>query len=53
MEELLTVKEVMAYLKVSKTTVYKLIDREKIRPIKIGAVTRIKKEDIEKLLEGE
>ncbi len=46
MEELLTVKEVMEYLKITRTTIYKLINRGAFPVIKVAGATRIKRDDL-------
>ncbi len=46
MDELLTVKEVEEYLRVTRTTVYKLINRGAFPVIKIAGATRIKRDDL-------
>jgi len=46
MDELLTVKEVEGYLRVTRTTVYKLINRGAFPVVKIAGATRIKRDDL-------
>ena len=46
MDELLTVKEVEEYLRVTRTTIYKLINRGAFPVIKIAGATRIKRDDL-------
>lgn len=48
--ELLTVSEVSAQLKISKNTVYKLISEEKIIASKIGRQWRVRREDLEQFV---
>ncbi len=51
MEELLTLEELAKYLKISKHTLYKMLEREKIPALKIANQWRFKKSDIDKWLE--
>jgi len=47
-DEMLTVKEVMAFLKVSRSKIYRLIDAGALKPYKIGERgTRFKRSDVE------
>lgn len=46
-DELLTFKEVMDYLKVSRTTIYDWLNAGKIKAYKIGKSVRFKRSDIE------
>lgn len=46
MDELLTVKEVEEYLRVTRTTIYKLINRGAFPVIKVAGATRIKRDDL-------
>jgi len=48
--EVFTSREVMAYLKISKPTLYHLIRTGGLRAVKIGKNYRFLKEDIEELL---
>lgn len=50
-ERLLTIKEAMKYLKIGRTTLYKLIKEGKIKPVKIGKRTLIDKADLDRLIE--
>jgi len=50
-KKLLTVREACEYLSISKATLYKLIKKGKIKPVKIGKSTRLDKEDLDKLVE--
>ena len=52
MEELLTVKEVMAVLKVSRPTIYAIRERGDLEAVKIGKSVRFRKSDVEKLMQG-
>lgn len=49
----LTVKEVAADLRVANLTVYKLIQKGKLKAFKIGNRIRINPEDLEKYKESE
>jgi len=51
MEELLTLKELSRYLKISKPTVYKMVEKGKIPALKIANQWRFKKEDISTWIE--
>ena len=53
MEErrLLTVKEACDYLRISKVSLYKLINQGKLKPVKIGKRTLIDKADLDRLIE--
>ena len=54
MNEMLTVEEVLAKLKVGRTTLYRWIDEGKIKPHKLGNNTRrlyFKREDIDNLFQ--
>lgn len=47
-DELLTIKEVCDLLKISRQTVYNLIDRGKIQRLRVGKSIRFKISEIEK-----
>lgn len=49
-DSLLTLKEAMEYLKLSRSTFYKLMEKGEIKGIKIGKVWRFRKEDIESFI---
>ncbi|HBM15134.1 MAG TPA: hypothetical protein DD381_02130 [Lentisphaeria bacterium] len=49
----LTVKESCKRLKISKPTLYQLIKRGRIKPIKLMKCTRVLESEIEKILRGE
>ena len=49
-DSLLTLKEAMEYLKLSRSTLYKLMEKGEIKGIKIGKVWRFRKEDIESFI---
>lgn len=51
MEELLTIDELASYLKVSKHTLYKMVEKGKIPALKVANQWRFKKEDINTWLE--
>jgi excisionase family DNA binding protein len=51
MEELLTLKELSKYLKISKPTLYKMVEQGKIPALKIANQWRFKKGDIDSWLE--
>jgi len=51
MEELLTLEEVAKYLKISKYTLYKMLEKRKIPAFKVANQWRFKKSDIDKWLE--
>lgn len=51
MEELLTIEELAEYLKISKHTLYKMVEKGKLPALKIANQWRFKKGKIEKWLE--
>ncbi len=51
MEELLTLKELSKYLKISKPTLYKMVEKGKIPALKIANQWRFKNEDINSWVE--
>ena len=51
MEELLTLKELSKYLKISKPTIYKMVEQGNIPALKIANQWRFKKSDIDGWLE--
>jgi excisionase family DNA binding protein len=51
MEELLTLKELSKYLKISKPTLYKMVEKGKIPALKIANQWRFKKDDINTWIE--
>ncbi len=51
MEELLTLEELARYLKISKHTLYKMLEKGKIPAFKIANQWRFKKTDIDRWLE--
>ncbi len=52
-EEVLTTKEVTEYLKISKKTIYKLIEEGRIKTTKAGRDYRFLKSELDKFLRGE
>lgn len=51
MDDILTLEELAEYLKISKPTLYKLVENGKIPALKLANQWRFKKEDIDKWLE--
>ncbi|MCL0073089.1 helix-turn-helix domain-containing protein [Dehalococcoidia bacterium] len=51
MEELFTLEELARYLKISKPTLYKMVEKGKIPALKIANQWRFKKDDINGWLE--
>jgi excisionase family DNA binding protein len=51
MDEILTLEELAQYLKISKPTLYKMVENGKIPALKLANQWRFKKEDIDKWLE--
>jgi excisionase family DNA binding protein len=49
-EQLLTVQEVMGRLKVSRATVYRLIDGGTLRPVKIGKSVRFRPSEVSAII---
>ncbi len=52
-DEVLTSKEVMAYLRISKPTLYRMIRLGDLRAVKIGKNYRFLKKDVERLLRAD
>ncbi|MDF2591465.1 MAG: DNA-binding protein [Clostridia bacterium] len=50
-KEVLTVSQVADYLQLSEMTTYKLVQEGKIPAFKIGRSWRVKKDDLEELIE--
>ena len=50
-DQILTLKEVAAYLKLAEKTAYKLAAADKLPGFKVGGSWRFKKEDVEKWIE--
>ncbi len=46
-KEILTTKEVIEYLRTTKTTLFKLIHEGKVRAMKVGNSYRFKKRELE------
>ena len=51
MEELITLEELSRYLKISKPTLYKMVEKGKIPALKIGSQWRFKKAEINRWVE--
>ena len=51
-DEILTIKELSAYLKTSEKTIYRMLSKSEIPAFKVGTVWRFKKEDIDKWIKG-
>ena len=51
MDDILTLEELAEYLKISKPTLYKMVENGKIPALKLANQWRFKKEDIDKWLE--
>lgn len=52
MDELLTLEELAEYLKISKHTLYKMVEKGKLPALKIANQWRFKKKKIEEWLEA-
>ncbi|WP_027253008.1 methylation-associated defense system helix-turn-helix domain-containing protein MAD1 [Photobacterium halotolerans] len=50
-EQILTLKEVAAYLKLAEKTAYRLASEGKLPGFKVGGSWRFKKDDLEKWIE--
>ena len=50
-DQILTLKEVAAYLKLAEKTAYKLAAADKLPGFKVGGSWRFKKEDIDRWIE--
>jgi excisionase family DNA binding protein len=50
---ILTAKEACEYLQITKSTLYKLIKRKKIRCNKVGKDYRFLRSDLDRLVRGE
>lgn len=50
-KEILTVSQVASYLQLSEMTTYKLVQEGKIPAFKIGRIWRVKKGDLDTLIE--
>jgi excisionase family DNA binding protein len=52
-QEILTTKEAMEYLRITRPTFFKLIKEGKLKASKVGHNYRIRKIDLDNFLEGE
>ena len=52
-EDILTIREVAEYLKVTERTLYRLAQEAKIPAFKVGASWRFKRVDIDAWIEGQ
>ena len=50
-DEILTIKELSAYLKTSEKTIYRLLSKGEIPAFKVATTWRFKKEDIDKWIQ--
>lgn len=50
--EILTIEELAAYLRIPKSTLYKLVREEKVPSVKVGRHWRFQKRAIDRWLEG-
>ena len=46
-DNLLTIQQVMERLRLGRSTIYRLIDAGKLRPVKIGKALRFREQDIQ------
>lgn len=53
MKDVLTTKEATEYLRIARTTLFKLIKQGRIRTTKAGRDYRFLKEELDKFLRGE
>ncbi len=51
-ERLLTIPDIAALLRISRTTVYRLVEARKIPFVRVGGLVRFTKTDIERYLRG-
>ncbi len=51
-EELLTVEEAMALLKISRTALWRFEKKDILKPVKLGRFVRYRKSDIDNLVRG-
>lgn len=49
-DSLMDMPQIAEYLRVSKTSVYKLIERQKIPAIRIGRLLRVRKDELDEML---
>ena len=52
-DEILTIKELSAYLKTSEKTIYRLLSKNEIPAFKVGVAWRFKKEAIDLWIEDQ
>ena len=52
-DQILTLKEVAAYLRLAEKTAYRLASEGKLPGFKVGGSWRIKKDDLEKWIESQ
>ncbi len=52
MEKLLTVEDVMAVLRISRPTLYRLLKGRKLHPVRIGSRTLFDADDVKAFIEG-
>ena len=52
-QEILTTKETMEYLRITRPTLFKLIKEGKLKAVKVGHNYRIRKVDLDNFLQGE
>lgn len=52
-DEILTLKEVAQYLKMTEKTAYRLVAEGKLPGFKVGGSWRFRKDEVEKLTKGE
>ncbi len=50
-EKIYTVRELAAYLKISKAQIYSMVSRNEIPHLKIGRVIRIRQKDLDQWME--
>ena len=50
-DDILTIKELSAYLKTSEKTIYRLLSKDEIPAVKVGTSWRFKKEAIDDWIE--
>lgn len=52
-DSILTLQDVMKYLKISRSMIYKMMDKGEIKGFKIGNQWRFKKEDIDSFINNQ
>ena len=50
--ELMKMDEVAAFLRVSRSTAYRLVRRKQLRAVRLGGCVRVKREDVDALIQG-